>query len=124
MTFEFRTLCSQQPMNGQGGRQPEAAETVRRFIADTPPGTLATCRMDGSSFSPRPFVPTTNGDAGREFVALFLFGRWGHSLEARIDDLGARADLGQPEADKLYGQRLAALGDKVESGRIEVRLRA
>jgi hypothetical protein len=70
-------------------------------------------------FLTTPFVPAIGGKAGREFVALFLFGDDGKFLEARIDDLGTRAELDQKRASSIYEQRLAELGE-VEFCRIEV----
>ncbi len=66
-----------------------------------------------------PFVPATDGHAGREFIALYLFDAKGLLLEARIDDLGTRADLETEAAKRIYGERLAELGD-VTFERIEV----
>lgn len=70
-------------------------------------------------FLTSPFIPAIRESAGREFVALFLFDEHGRFLEARIDDLGARAALDAQHASRVYGQRLAELGD-VEFCRIEV----
>lgn len=69
-------------------------------------------------FLTSPFVPAA-GVPGREFIALFLFDEHGGFLEARIDDLGTRAELDQQQANRLYEQRLTELG-AVEFGRIEV----
>lgn len=71
-------------------------------------------------FLTTPFIPALGGKAGREFVALFLFDKQGRFVEARIDDLGTRAELDQKRAGSIYEQRLAELGE-VEFGRIEVR---
>jgi hypothetical protein len=70
-------------------------------------------------FLTTPFVPAIGGKAGREFVALFLFDEDGKFLEARIDDLGTRAELDQKLASSIYEKRLAELGE-VEFCRIEV----
>lgn len=70
-------------------------------------------------FLTTPFVPAIGGSAGREFVALFLFDEHGRFLEARIDDLGTRAELDQHRASSVYEQRLADLGE-VKFCRIEV----
>jgi len=70
-------------------------------------------------FLTTPFVPAIGGKAGREFVALFLFNDDGKFLEARIDDLGTRAELDQKRASSIYEQRLSELGE-VEFCRIEV----
>ena len=69
-------------------------------------------------FLTSPFIPAV-GAPGREFVALFLFDEHGRFLEAHIDYLGIRAHLDQPQASRIYEQRLAELGE-VEFGRIEV----
>src|SRR5262245_6309693 len=79
------------------------------------------CLPDGRQFFlTSPFVPATGGSAGREFVALFLFDKHGRFLEARIDDLGIRAELDTQQARSVYERRLAELGE-VEFCRIEVR---
>jgi hypothetical protein len=70
-------------------------------------------------FLTTPFVPAMGGDAGREFVALYLFDKHGRFLEARIDDMGTRAELDEQRARSTFEQRLAELGP-VEYGRIEV----
>ena len=70
-------------------------------------------------FLTTPFVPAIGTSAGREFVALFLFGEDGQFLEARIDDLGTRAELDVKRASSIYEGRLAELGE-FELGRIEV----
>ncbi|RYD85064.1 MAG: hypothetical protein EOP84_03690 [Verrucomicrobiaceae bacterium] len=70
-------------------------------------------------FLTTPFVPAIDGNSGREFIALYLFDSRGHLIEARIDDLGTRADLNRETARQLYGLRLAELGD-VSFERIEV----
>lgn len=70
-------------------------------------------------FLTTPFVPATGSKPGREFVAVFLFDKRGHFLEARIDDLGTRAELDEAQARSIFKQRLAELGT-VEYGCIEV----
>lgn len=70
-------------------------------------------------FLTSPFVPALGGNAGREFVALFLFDKSGQFLEARIDDLGPRAELNQQHAASIYSQRLKELG-AVHFRRIEI----
>ena len=70
-------------------------------------------------FLTTPFVPAMGGDAGREFVALYLFDKRGRFLEAQIDDMGTRAGLDEQRARNTFEQRLAELGP-VEYGRIEV----
>ena len=80
------------------------------------------CLPDGRQFFlTQPFVPAIGGSAGREFVALFLFDMRGRSLEARIDDLGKRADLDPQRASSVYEQRLAELGE-IALCRIEIQL--
>jgi len=71
------------------------------------------------SFLTNPFVPASGSDAGREFIALYLFDADGRFLDAHIDDLGTRANLDQAAAKHLYDQRLAELGP-VDYERIEV----
>ena len=70
-------------------------------------------------FLTTPFVPAMDGEAGREFVALYLFDKRGRFLEARLDDLGPRAELDEARARSTFEQRLAEL-EPVEYGRIEV----
>jgi hypothetical protein len=70
-------------------------------------------------FLTTPFVPASGSEPGREFVAVFLFDKRGRFLEARIDDLGTRAELDEARARSTFEQRLAELGP-VEYGRIEV----
>ncbi len=75
---------------------------------------------DGSQFFlTTPFVPAIRGSAGREFIALYLFDADGRFREARIDDLGTRAELEEETARRIFEQRLAELGE-VEYDRIEV----
>ncbi len=70
-------------------------------------------------FLTNPFVPAMGGDAGREFVALYLFDKHGRLIEARIDDLVTRAELNEQRARSTFDQRLAEIGP-IEYGRIEV----
>ncbi len=70
-------------------------------------------------FLTEPFIPAVGGNKGREFVALYLFDKHGHFLEARIDDLGTRAELDKQHARVTFEQRLAELGP-VEYGRTEL----
>lgn len=70
-------------------------------------------------FLTNPFIPALDGDPGREFIAVYLFDQRGRFLEARIDDLGTRAELDEERVRSVFAQRLAELGP-VEYGRIEV----
>ena len=70
-------------------------------------------------FLTTPFVPATGDKLGREFVALYLFEGNGSLLEARIDDLGSRAELDKQRARGVFEQRLTELGP-IQYGRIEV----
>jgi hypothetical protein len=70
-------------------------------------------------FITTPFVPAIGVDAGREFLAVYRFDQRGKLLDARIDDLGSRAELDLDQAGKLLAQRVADLGP-VKFGRIEV----
>lgn len=75
---------------------------------------------DGSQFFlTTPFVPALGGRAGREFVALYVFDAHGRFQEARIDDLGTRAEFDEQRARSVFDQRLAELGS-VDYCRIEV----
>jgi hypothetical protein len=60
-------------------------------------------------FLTTPFVPA-NGGAGCEFVALYLFDKRGRFLEARIDNLGPRAEGDDQQARSVFERRLAQLG--------------
>jgi hypothetical protein len=67
--------------------------------------------VDGRQFFvTTPFVPATADNAGRDFIAVYLFDSQGGFLEARIDDLGPRKRLDQNGARKLLERRLAELG--------------
>ena len=79
-------------------------------------GTIADGRQ---FFLTSPFIPAIGGSAGREFVALFLFDSRGKFLEARIDDLGTRAQLELEHVRAAFDKRFAELG-VVRFGRIEV----
>ena len=70
-------------------------------------------------FLTTPFVPAVGSDPGREFLALYLFDKRGSFLEARIDDLGTRAEFDAERARGLFEQRVGELGP-LEYGRIEV----
>ena len=71
-------------------------------------------------FLTTPFVPALGNNPGREFVALFLFDKSGHLVEAQIEDLGTRVELNQDKAAAIYEKKLEQLGE-VEFCRIEVK---
>ena len=73
----------------------------------------------GQFFLTTPFVPAIGVSASREFIALYLFDADGRFREARIDDLGTRAELDEGRARRTLEQRLSELGE-VEYDRIEV----
>jgi hypothetical protein len=76
--------------------------------------------LDGRQFFlTTPFIPAVDGSAGREFIAVYLFDERGRFLEARIDDMGTRAELDEQRGRRTFEQRLAELGT-VEYARIEV----
>src|SRR4051794_33967370 len=62
-------------------------------------------------FLTNPFVPAMDGYPGREFVALYLFDKEGALLDARIEDLGTRADLDEVAAASRRDAMLASLGE-------------
>src|SRR4051794_25941592 len=62
-------------------------------------------------FLTTPFVPAADGHPGREFLALYLFDKGGALLEARIEDLGTRAELAEDAAGARRDAMLAALGE-------------
>jgi hypothetical protein len=70
-------------------------------------------------FLTTPFVPAVGDNAGREFIALYLFDDEGSLLEAKIDDLGIRKEVDNDAARALIETRLADLGD-ISFGDIEV----
>ena len=62
-------------------------------------------------FLTTPFVPALGNNPGREFVALFLFDKSGHLVEAQIEDLGTRVELNQDKAAAIYEKKLEQLGE-------------
>lgn len=70
-------------------------------------------------FLTTPFEPAINGQAGREFLALFLFDANGKLLEAKIEDLGPRATMNLDNRVALRDQMLGELG-KLSFERIEI----
>jgi hypothetical protein len=70
-------------------------------------------------FGTTPFLPASESDAGREFIAVYVFDARGALLEACIDDLGPRAKIDEDQARQLLEKRLAELGPG-KPGRIEV----
>ncbi|MFN3651367.1 MAG: hypothetical protein ACK47B_17465 [Armatimonadota bacterium] len=69
-------------------------------------------------FLTTPFVPAV-ASPGREFLALYLFDKDGALLEARIEDLGTRAELDEEVARRKHEELLASLG-RVRRRRIKV----
>jgi hypothetical protein len=61
-------------------------------------------------FVTTPFVPALGDSAGREFIAVYVFDADGVLLDARIDDLGARANVNEEVSSALFQKRLAELG--------------
>jgi hypothetical protein len=61
-------------------------------------------------FVTNPFIAAKKHDAGREFLAVFLFESNGTFSEARIDDLGPRPAWNREETHHLLNKRLAELG--------------
>lgn len=57
-----------------------------------------------------PFVAALQDDPGREFLALYLFDARGRLVEARVSDLGVRADLDMETTSALRSQWLNSLG--------------
>ncbi len=70
-------------------------------------------------FVAQPFIPADGAEAGREFLAIYLFDEDGKLVEARIDDLGIRAALNRDQARRLLEETMEELGP-VEYGRIQV----
>ena len=71
-------------------------------------------------FLTNPFEPAGADQQGAEYVALFLFDGSGNLLEARIDDFGPRATVGEEMRRRVYEERLSDLGEVVFD-RIEVK---
>jgi hypothetical protein len=61
-------------------------------------------------FLTNPFVPAMGGNPGREFLALYLFDKDGSLLDARIEDLGSRAELDEDAARARQAALLTSLG--------------
>jgi hypothetical protein len=70
-------------------------------------------------FVTTPFVPAFGGESGREFLAVYLFDTRGKLVEARIDDLGPRAEFDRDQAVRVLDQRISELGP-IDYCRIEV----
>jgi hypothetical protein len=62
-------------------------------------------------FLTNPFIPAIGDDPGREFLALYLFDKDGALLDARIEDLGPRAELDEETARDRQAALLASLGE-------------
>ena len=67
-------------------------------------------------FLTTPFVPAMGTEPGREFVAVFLFDKRGRFLEARIDDLGTRAELEEGRARRTLSGDSQSLGQSNMAG--------
>jgi hypothetical protein len=61
-------------------------------------------------FLTRPFVPGIGKEPGREFVALYQFDSAGVLIDARIEDMGTRAELDEKRAQAIRDELLASLG--------------
>lgn len=70
-------------------------------------------------FLTEPFDPATSTKQGNEFVALYLFDKRGHLIEAYIDEFGPRSNMDRNAREMLCQKRLTDLGE-IEFGRIEV----
>jgi len=76
--------------------------------------------QDGMQFFvTMPFIAALGDEAGREFLAVFLFHSNGRFSEVRIDYLGPRPAVNREETQRLLDKRIAELGP-VDYGRIEV----
>jgi hypothetical protein len=71
-------------------------------------------------FVTTPFVPALASQAGREFLAVYIFDENGDLLDARIDDLGPRSTLNRTEARQLLDRRMEELAP-LEYGRIQIK---
>jgi len=70
-------------------------------------------------FLTNPFVPANQYPLGREFIALYLFDPTGKLEEARVVDLGTRADLQMDNFERQFAQVLGEVGE-FEPRRIEI----
>jgi hypothetical protein len=66
-----------------------------------------------------PFDPPVCANPGCEFVALYVFDKAEHLLEAKIDSFGPRSSLDKGARRSLCQERLASLGD-ISFKRVEV----
>jgi len=65
---------------------------------------------DGTQFFvTTPFRPESKDIPGAEYLAVFLFESNGTFREARIDNLGSRAEMDKESAQVLLGQRMSEL---------------
>lgn len=70
-------------------------------------------------FLTTPFVPAIGNEAGREFIALYLFDKAGVLASATIDDLGTRATMDEAARTARRDELLASLGE-VKYRRIKI----
>jgi len=70
-------------------------------------------------FLTNPFVPAIGKNAGREFLALYIFDKGGALIGAHIEDLGIRAKLDEGAARTRQTEMLESLGS-VKFGKIKV----
>jgi hypothetical protein len=70
-------------------------------------------------FLTTPFIGVIRGQAGCEYLALFICDRKGSLIEAKIDDLGPRAGVDKNAFSELRDQRIKELG-KISFQRIEI----
>jgi hypothetical protein len=70
-------------------------------------------------FLTTPFEAAIGGNAGCEYLALFIFDRKGDLIEAKIDDLGPRSTMDSDSRTSLRDQRIKDLG-KLSFERIEI----
>jgi hypothetical protein len=66
-----------------------------------------------------PFEPAINGQAGAEFLALYIFDEAGKVIEVKIENLGPRATMDEERRVQLRDEWLRQLGD-VTFDRIDV----
>lgn len=80
---------------------------------------VGTTRDSRQFFLTAPFVPAIGTDAGREFIALYLFDKSGTLIDSKIEDLGCRNLIDHDNDVSLRDEWLRQLGE-VRFGRIEV----
>jgi hypothetical protein len=90
------------------------SQSAPALIAIDPDGLCAQYvgkTADGRQFFlTNPFEPAIGNHPGCEFIALYLFDHRGALVDAAIDELGPRNQLGPSQILNMQAERLASLG--------------